>query len=125
MDDITSNAMKFFGIKKEESAKTSSKTSTKSLRDQSISELKAAFPSIRKPNADDSLYEILFSVGGTFSTLRIHMSYDFPLSKPCKSKSIVCWCFGEKTVHVGIQVIGTAEHPWLDQYKRVSTCPDV
>jgi hypothetical protein len=63
----------FWGKKKDEN---------KILRDKQINELMVAFPSIRRPNNDDSLFEILFNVGGTFSTLRIYIPHDFPVSRP-------------------------------------------
>ena len=58
------------------------KDDTKMLRDKNIKDLSSAFPTIRRPNSDDSLFEILFNVGGVFSTLRIYIPFDFPTTRP-------------------------------------------
>jgi hypothetical protein len=71
------------------------KDDNKALRDKNVADLTAAFPSIRRPNSDDSLFEILFNVAGTFSTLRIYIPHDFPVSRPgivdtCKFYAAFC-----------------------------------
>jgi hypothetical protein len=51
-------------------------------KDRQIRELCATFPSIRRPQNDDTLFEMLFDVNRVYSTLRIYIHADFPNSKP-------------------------------------------
>jgi hypothetical protein len=69
-----------------------------------ITPLKSTFPSIRRPNNDDSLFEIKFLVDAQYSSLRIYIPSDFPLTRPV------------------LQVAGPLTHPWLDQFKQVAGC---
>ena len=59
-----------------------SKTKFEDDREKQIRSLKSAFPSIRRPNNDDSLFEMKFVVDGIYSSLRIHIPADFPLIRP-------------------------------------------
>ena len=71
------------------------------VKDRMLRELRSAFPSLRRPNNDDTVYELLFEVDQKYNTLRVFFSPDFPASRPV------------------LQVVGTISHPSLDQYKRV------
>jgi len=51
-------------------------------KERLVKELKAIFPSIRRPNNDDSLFEIKFVVDSKYSSLRIFIPPDFPLIRP-------------------------------------------
>lgn len=73
-------------------------------KEKQIQDLSGAFPSIRRPNQDNNLFEIVFEIDRKYNTLRIYLPSDFPSNKPV------------------LQVLGPVVHPWLDQYKRVSGC---
>lgn len=51
-------------------------------KEKQIKELKAVFPSIRRPNNDDNLFEIKFVVDNKYSSLRIFIPPDFPSIRP-------------------------------------------
>ena len=51
-------------------------------KDKQIKELRTTFPSIRRPNNDDTNFELLFEVGRIYSSLRIYLLPDFPIAKP-------------------------------------------
>jgi hypothetical protein len=51
-------------------------------KDKQIKDLKQVFPSIRRPNNDDTLFEIKFVVDNQYSSLRIFIPADFPVSRP-------------------------------------------
>lgn len=85
-----------FGAKKKDEGKE--------LREKQFRDLRALHPLIRRPNNDDTLYELLFQANSQMSTLRIYIPADFPLAKPV------------------LQITGPLVHPWLDQYKRVTGC---
>ena len=51
-------------------------------REKQIKDLRTTFRSIRRPNNDDSVFEILFEVDRMHNTLRIYLLPDFPTSKP-------------------------------------------
>lgn len=53
-------------------------------KEKQLKQLKYAFPSIRRPNNDDSLFEIRFLVENTHHALRIAIPSDFPTSRPGK-----------------------------------------
>jgi hypothetical protein len=76
-------------------------------KDKQIRELTTSFPSIKRPNQDDNLFEIIFEIDRKYNTLRIYLPSDFPANKPV------------------LQVLGPVVHPWLDQYKRVAGCDKV
>jgi hypothetical protein len=84
-----------------------SKSETDVSRTRQVAELLACFPSIRRPTNDDSSFELTFEIERKMNTLRIWLPSDFPANKPV------------------LQVVGPAQHPWLDQYKRVSGCEKV
>lgn len=71
-------------------------------KERQIRELKAVFPSIRRPNNDDNLFEIKFVVNTQYSSLRIFIPADFPNTRPV------------------LQAAGPIVHPWLDQFKQVN-----
>jgi hypothetical protein len=87
--------------------KSSSKSETDRSKARHIADLAACFPSIRRPNNDDSSFELAFEADRKLNTLRIWLPSDFPSNKPV------------------LQVLGPVQHPWLDQYKRVSGCDKV
>jgi hypothetical protein len=64
------NNVNLFGKRKEEE------------KDRQIKDLRTSFPSLRRPNSDDALFEMLFQVDRVYSTLRIYISPDFPSTKP-------------------------------------------
>lgn len=53
-----------------------------STKDKQIRELTSAFPSIKRPNQDDNLFEIIFEIDRKYNTLRIYLPNDFPTTKP-------------------------------------------
>ena len=76
-------------------------------RDRQIRELTVAFPSLRRPVVDQkdiNVFEILFDVNRSYSTLRITLNTSFPSNKPV------------------LQIIGPLNHSWLDANKVVVGC---
>ncbi len=71
-------------------------------RERLIKALKHSFPSIRRPNNDDNLFEIRFVVDGQYSSLRVIIPTDFPTTRPV------------------LQVQGPVTHPWLDQLRQIN-----
>lgn len=71
-------------------------------RARHVADLVACFPSIRRPNNDDSSFEFSFEIDRNLNTLRVWLPSDFPSTKPM------------------LQIVGPVQHPWLDQFKRVS-----
>lgn len=51
-------------------------------REKQIKQLKNAFPSIRRPNNDDTVFEIRFVVQNQYNSLRIFTPIDFPQTRP-------------------------------------------
>lgn len=51
-------------------------------KEKQIRELTTAFPSIRRPNQDDNLFDVLFEIDRKYNTLRIYLPSDFPANKP-------------------------------------------
>ena len=51
-------------------------------KEKQIKDLKINFPSIRRPDNDDAIFEIVFEVNRCYSALRIYIMPDFPTSKP-------------------------------------------
>lgn len=51
-------------------------------KEKQIQELNGAFPSIRRPNQDNNLFEIVFEIDRKYNTLRIYLPSDFPSNKP-------------------------------------------
>lgn len=51
-------------------------------KDRQIRELRATFPSIRRPNNDNEVFEIIFEIDRSYNTLRVYLQPDFPASKP-------------------------------------------
>jgi hypothetical protein len=51
-------------------------------KEKQLKHLKAAFPSMRRPNNDDRLFELRFTVDNQYNTLRITVHDDFPQSRP-------------------------------------------
>lgn len=47
-----------------------------------IKDLSKKYTNLTKPQKDNSLLEISFDLQGQYSTLRIFLSHDFPISKP-------------------------------------------
>jgi hypothetical protein len=73
-------------------------------KEKQLKHMKAAFPSMRRPNNDDRLFELRFTVDNQYNTLRITIPDDFPQSRPV------------------YQVLGPVSHQWLDGSKLVSGC---
>jgi hypothetical protein len=65
------------------------KDDSKDLREKNIQELKGAFPSVKRPNNDDSLFEIITTTNGSPNTIRIYIPQDFPNTKPGISNGYV------------------------------------
>ena len=59
-----------------------SKSKLEDDKDKQIRSLKTAFPSIRRPHNDDSLFEMKIFVDGVYSSLRIVIPTDFPHTRP-------------------------------------------
>eukprot|EP01031_Cornospumella_fuschlensis_P033865 gene33865-40974_t len=79
------------------------KKKTDDDKEKQIRQLKQAFPSLRRPNNDDTLFEIRFvGTDGQSNSLRVFIPSDFPLTRPV------------------LQVSGPLTHPWLDQFKQVN-----
>lgn len=51
-------------------------------REKQLKHLKAAFPSMRRPNNDDTLYDLRFTVDNQYNSIRISIPEDFPQSRP-------------------------------------------
>lgn len=51
-------------------------------KEKQIQDLSGAFPSIRRPNQDNNLFEIVFEIDRKYNTLRIYLPSDFPSNKP-------------------------------------------
>lgn len=51
-------------------------------KEKQIKELKQVFPSIRRPNNDENLFEIKFVVNNQYSSLRVFIPADFPSTRP-------------------------------------------
>jgi hypothetical protein len=51
-------------------------------KEKQVKELKQVFPSIRRPNNDDNLFEIKFVVNNQYSSLRVFIPADFPSTRP-------------------------------------------
>lgn len=51
-------------------------------KEKQLKHMKAAFPSMRRPNNDDRLFELRFTVDNQYNTLRITIPDDFPQSRP-------------------------------------------
>jgi hypothetical protein len=51
-------------------------------REKNVKELCASFPSIRRPQDDDNMFELLFEIDRKYNTLRIYLPSDFPANKP-------------------------------------------
>lgn len=73
-------------------------------KEKQLKDLKSVFPSLRRPNNDDSLFSIQFCVDNQYSALRIFIPAEFPNIRPV------------------LQVDGPVSHPWLDQFKQVNGC---
>ncbi len=41
------------------------------IKDKMLRELRGSFPSIRRPNNDDTVFELLFEINKQYNTLRI------------------------------------------------------
>lgn len=120
------------------------KKKTEDEKERQLKLLKNAFPSIRRPQNDDTLFEIRFMVDSQSFALRIFIPSDFPtmrpgttsplaLRSPHKALSPLCSpfiilhraasCLTVLTLaHAVLQVAGSIEHPWLDQFKQVNGC---
>jgi hypothetical protein len=51
-------------------------------KEKQLKQFKYAFPSLRRPNNDDTLYEIRFLVENQHNALRIAIPNEFPSVKP-------------------------------------------
>ena len=51
-------------------------------KERQVKELKQVFPSVRRPNNDDNLFEIKFVVNNQYSSLRVFIPADFPNTRP-------------------------------------------
>lgn len=94
-------------------------------KEKQIKELKQVFPSIRRPNNDDNLFEIKFVVNNQYSSLRIFIPADFPNTRPGKiSLLLMCLCERSTKKIAGLPIVlqaaGPITHPWLDQFKQVN-----
>lgn len=60
------------------------KKKTEDDKEKQLKQLKNAFPSIRRPQNDDALFEIRFMVDNQSNALRIFIPSDFPQTRPGK-----------------------------------------
>ncbi len=60
-------------------------------REKQITTLKHSFPSIRRPNNDDNLFELKFVVDKQYSALRVIIPNDFPTTRPGKDLFKSCF----------------------------------
>jgi hypothetical protein len=105
----------FKGTQKDESGK-----------EKQIRDLSNAFPSVKRPNQDDNMFELVFEIDRKYNTLRIYLPSDFPTSKPGITKFMsIIKILTILNIILVLQVIGPVIHPWLDQYKRVVGCDKV
>jgi hypothetical protein len=51
-------------------------------KERQIRDLRATFPSLRRPNNDNEVFEIIFEIDRSYNTLRVYLQPDFPASKP-------------------------------------------
>jgi hypothetical protein len=51
-------------------------------KDKMIKDLFKSYPRMTKPQKDNSVLEVSFDLQGQYSTLRIFLPHDFPISKP-------------------------------------------
>lgn len=58
------------------------KDEQRDLREKLLRELRQNFPAIKRPNNDDTLFEILFLSSGEYQKLRIFIQTEFPAVKP-------------------------------------------
>ena len=63
----------FWGKKKDNDAE---------IKIKMIRDLRASFPSLRRPNNDDTVFEIMFELNRQYHTLRVYLSAEFPASRP-------------------------------------------
>lgn len=108
----------------------SSKKKETEEREKTLKELRTSFPSIRRPNNDDTVYELLFEVNRQFSTLRIYIPTEYPVERPGMRwlnfvAAPVYAFFLFVFVVIVLQVVGSVTNAWLDQYKRVVGCDKV
>lgn len=94
-------------------------------RDKNVKELCASFPSIRRPQDDDNMFELLFEIDRKYNTLRIYLPSDFPANKPGSAFVNLIFRVSQCRLSSVLQILGPVVHPWLDQYKRVSGCDKV
>jgi hypothetical protein len=59
-------------------------------KEKQIRELSISFPSLRRPNQDDNLFEIIFEIDRKYNTLKIYLPSDFPANKPGTSSPTLC-----------------------------------
>jgi hypothetical protein len=62
-------------------------------KEKQLKQFKYAFPSLRRPNNDDTLYEIRFLVENQHNALRIAIPNEFPSVKPGNSKDQTSYPF--------------------------------
>ena len=74
--------MMFWGRKKDNDA---------AIREKMIRDLRASFPSLRRPNNDDIVFEILFELNQQYHTLRVYLAADFPTSRPSMIISVLSY----------------------------------
>ena len=60
----------------------SAKNPKEVTKERLIRELTTTFPSIRRPNNDDTAFEIKFLVEDQYSVLKIYIPSDFPQTRP-------------------------------------------
>jgi hypothetical protein len=91
-------------------------------REKHVKQLKNAFPSLTRPNNDDNQFDIKFVIENQRNILRIILPNDFPSTRPGITTKIIV-VFRQPSVTLissaALQVLGSVNHPWLDQYKQV------
>ncbi len=105
---------------------SSKKPSREEEKEKHIKGLQHAFPSIRRPNNDDDLFEVRFVVEGQYSSLRILVTGEFPAVAPGILHHPLNLPKNSFTfVQSVIQAHGPVNHPWLNAQKVVIGSPKV
>jgi hypothetical protein len=99
-------------------------------RAKQIKDLRSSFPSLRRPQNDDSIFDMLFEVDKAYSTLRVYIHPDFPNSKPglLQMFSDVMRLFEEvilqstelflSFMHAALKMISTTDHFYQQMQRR-------
>ena len=74
--------MSWFGLGGKKRSTSNARDLVEEEREKQIKLLKQTFPSIRRPNNNDALFEIRFHVETAYCSLKIFVPADFPNTRP-------------------------------------------